>query len=96
MNAVGSDGAFSEEFAREVLGVDSAAVNPTGLSPDDTNFYLKTFYSGQPLWHLEGDASKAREHLNWEPRTSFKDLIRIMMESDLRAARKEKAARDTA
>ncbi len=33
---------------------------------------------------LIGDASKAREKLGWKPRTSFKELVRIMVESDLR------------
>lgn len=33
---------------------------------------------------LCGDYSKARAKLGWEPRTTFKDLVRIMLESDLR------------
>jgi GDPmannose 4,6-dehydratase len=33
--------------------------------------------------HLCGDASKAREKLGWVPKTSFEDMIRIMVESDL-------------
>jgi GDPmannose 4,6-dehydratase len=33
--------------------------------------------------HLVGDASKAREKLGWEPRTSFEDMVRRMVESDL-------------
>jgi GDPmannose 4,6-dehydratase len=32
--------------------------------------------------HLEGDAGKARCALGWEPKTSFKELIRMMIESD--------------
>jgi len=39
--------------------------------------------------HLEGDASKARKALGWAPRTSFKELIKLMVESDLELARKE-------
>jgi GDPmannose 4,6-dehydratase len=35
---------------------------------------------------LCGDASKAREALGWEPKTSFPELVRIMLESDLREA----------
>ncbi len=31
---------------------------------------------------LLGDASKAKEKLGWEPRTSFEELVRIMVESD--------------
>ena len=33
---------------------------------------------------LVGDPSKARAQLGWEPRTSFEDLIRMMVEHDLR------------
>jgi GDPmannose 4,6-dehydratase len=32
---------------------------------------------------LCGDASRARERLGWEPRTSFAELVRIMVEADL-------------
>jgi GDPmannose 4,6-dehydratase len=33
--------------------------------------------------HLIGDASRARRELGWEPRTSFEQLIRLMVDSDL-------------
>ncbi len=32
---------------------------------------------------LIGDASKAKAKLNWEPRTSFDELVRIMVKADL-------------
>ena len=38
---------------------------------------------------LLGDASKARRKLGWEPQTSFKELVRLMVESDLQLARRE-------
>jgi GDPmannose 4,6-dehydratase len=38
---------------------------------------------------LQGDASKARDMLGWTPRTSFKDLVRIMTEADLEEAQRE-------
>ena len=31
---------------------------------------------------LIGDYSKAKKNLNWEPKTKFKDLVRMMVESD--------------
>jgi GDPmannose 4,6-dehydratase len=34
--------------------------------------------------HLIGDASKAKRELGWEPRTSFDELIRLMVEADYR------------
>jgi GDPmannose 4,6-dehydratase len=33
---------------------------------------------------LIGDCSKARKHLGWEPKTKFADLIRLMVEADVR------------
>ena len=35
--------------------------------------------------HLIGDASKAKRELGWEPRTSFEQLIRLMVDADLEA-----------
>ncbi len=32
---------------------------------------------------LVGDATKARSVLGWEPKTSFEELIRLMVQSDL-------------
>lgn len=34
---------------------------------------------------LVGDASKAAEHLGWEPSVTFRDLVRIMVDADLEA-----------
>ena len=39
--------------------------------------------------HLLGDFGKARRMLGWKPRTTFKELIALMVESDLELARKE-------
>jgi GDPmannose 4,6-dehydratase len=36
---------------------------------------------------LIGDYSKAREKLGWEPKTTFRDLVRIMVEADFKKAR---------
>jgi GDPmannose 4,6-dehydratase len=33
---------------------------------------------------LEGDASKAKIRLGWQPRTSFDELVRLMLDADLR------------
>tara|TARA_Y100000590_G_scaffold60472_1_gene64416 strand:+ start:7961 stop:8995 length:1035 start_codon:yes stop_codon:yes gene_type:complete len=40
--------------------------------------------------HLLGDYSKAKKELGWEPKTSFEDLVKLMVESDLLLAEREK------
>ena len=37
--------------------------------------------------HLIGDASKAKEKLGWEPKVRFPDLVKIMVDADLKAER---------
>lgn len=39
---------------------------------------------------LLGDPSKAKRELNWTPKTSFKELVRIMVDSDMEIAKDEK------
>jgi len=40
---------------------------------------------------LLGDASKARTELGWAPKVTFRELVRMMVEADLRVARQELA-----
>tara|TARA_B100000965_G_scaffold404972_1_gene437364 strand:- start:6955 stop:7992 length:1038 start_codon:yes stop_codon:yes gene_type:complete len=39
--------------------------------------------------YLLGDYSKAKEALNWEPKTSFKELVEMMVKSDIDIAKRE-------
>ena len=41
--------------------------------------------------HLRGDYSKAKERLGWEPRTSFEEMIRSMVDADLEQLRERGA-----
>jgi len=43
---------------------------------------------------LQGDASKAKEKLNWEPKVRFKELIRIMVDADLKNLEKMRQCQD--
>jgi len=43
---------------------------------------------------LMGDATKARKVLGWKPRTSFKDLVKGMVDADLELASREKTLID--
>ncbi|HPC96601.1 MAG TPA: GDP-mannose 4,6-dehydratase [Sedimentisphaerales bacterium] len=40
---------------------------------------------------LQGDASKARKRLNWEPRVGLRELARMMVDADMELARREQA-----
>jgi GDPmannose 4,6-dehydratase len=43
---------------------------------------------------LMGDARKARQQLGWEPKVSFNDLVRLMVDHDMELARGEAAVRE--
>jgi GDPmannose 4,6-dehydratase len=38
---------------------------------------------------LQGDASKARQQLGWQPRVGFKELVTMMVQHDLDLAKRE-------
>jgi len=44
--------------------------------------------------HLQGDASKGRRILGWEPKTDIRTLAAMMVDSDLKLAQKELVLRD--
>ena len=54
-----------------------------GLDPDAHVRTDPRFLRPAEVEHLVGDASKAREKLGWEPRTSFEEMIRLMLDVDL-------------
>jgi GDPmannose 4,6-dehydratase len=43
------------------------------------------YYRPNEVAHLIGDSSKALKHLGWKPRTSFDQLVKIMLQADLEA-----------
>jgi GDPmannose 4,6-dehydratase len=48
------------------------------------------YYRPTEVDDLLGDASKARRQLGWNPRVSFSELVRMMVEHDLELAQQEK------
>ncbi|MGO8747652.1 MAG: GDP-mannose 4,6-dehydratase [Thermoguttaceae bacterium] len=72
------------ELAFDQVGLrwqDHVEVDPRYLRPSEVDLLL-------------GDAGKARAQLGWEPATSFEDLVRMMVESDLELAREELALKN--
>jgi GDPmannose 4,6-dehydratase len=49
------------------------------------------YYRPTEVQFTVGDSSKARFELGWSPRTSFQELVRMMIDSDLNAARTNQA-----
>jgi GDPmannose 4,6-dehydratase len=45
---------------------------------------------------LIGDPAKAKRQLGWEPKVKFKELVKIMVEADLKLAQAEKRAAESA
>src|ERR671914_512200 len=54
-----------------------------GLDPDEHVRIDPRFLRPAEVDHLVGDASKAREKVGWEPGTSFRELIEMMVDADL-------------
>ena len=47
------------------------------------------YYRPSEVDFLQGDATKARKALGWEPKVSFTDLVRLMVDCDMLLARRE-------
>ncbi len=58
-----------------------------GLEWEDHVRIDPKFFRPAEVEHLIGDASKAREKLGWEPRTSFEELVNLMVDADVEALR---------
>ena len=61
------------------------AFKHVGLNCNDYIKQDERFMRPAEVDHLLADASKAREKLGWEPSVDFEELVRIMVESDLKA-----------
>jgi GDPmannose 4,6-dehydratase len=66
---------------RECLEI---AFDQAGLDVDERVVIDDSLKRPAEVDHLIGDRSKASRDLGWEPRTSFEELIRLMVDADLR------------
>ena len=60
------------------------AFNVVGLRPEDHVSTAKEFMRPTKTSTLIGDISKAKTMLNFNPRVRFKDLVKLMVESDIK------------
>ena len=67
-----------------------------GLHYEDHVEIDPRYYRQAEVDLLLGDNTKARTQLGWEPRTSFEQLVDMMVESDLALARQEQIVRQMA
>src|SRR6056300_440305 len=72
---------------REFLEI---AFNQVNLKYEDYVLTSEKYQRPNEVNHLLGDYSKAKKELGWEPETSFEELVKIMVEHDLKLAEQEK------
>jgi len=65
---------------RELVDV---AFDQVGLDPADHVRIDPKFMRPAEVEHLIGNPAKAKERLGWEPRTTFNELVRLMVDADL-------------
>jgi GDPmannose 4,6-dehydratase len=67
------------------------AFERAGLDPEKHVVVDRQFLRPAEVDHLVGDASKARRELEWAPRTSFRELVELMVDADLERVANELA-----
>ncbi len=81
---------FVEEVCRRLgynLEWQETGVNEKGIDKTTKRVMIKVnprYFRPTEVDQLLGDNTKAREKLGWVPKTKFQDLIRIMVEKDLK------------
>ncbi len=70
------------------------AFNQVNLNWEDYVEISERHFRPNEVEHLLGDASKAKKELGWSPKTTFKDLVKMMVEEDLKLAKQEKVLLD--
>jgi len=80
-----SDYVIATGQTRSVRDFVIAALTAAGLEPDVDKYvsYDQTMKRPSEVDLLVGDASKAKRELEWEPTTSFNQLVGLMVENDL-------------
>ena len=77
--------------AEEVGIVDSVlSTQHSSLTPGDTIVRVdRRYYRPAEVETLLGDPSKAKQKLGWEPKVTFQELVREMVQTDLEAAKRD-------
>lgn len=88
------------EFVEEAFHIidkeiiwEGEGVNEVGKDKETGDILIKVnpaYFRPAEVEHLIGDASKARRELDWEPKTKFKDLVKLMVEIDIERLKNKK------
>ena len=82
---------FIEESCK-ILSIDlewkGSGIDEVGVDKNTGEEIIKIdpfYFRPTEVEFLQGDATKAREELKWEPKTKFRELVKLMIEEDLKA-----------
>ncbi len=73
-----------QEFVNEAFSL-------VGLESDKYIEVSEKYFRPNEVEYLLGDASKAKKMLKWEPKVTFKQLVKMMVDHDINEAKKELA-----
>jgi GDPmannose 4,6-dehydratase len=73
-----------QEFVNEAFSL-------VGLESDKYIEVSEKYFRPNEVEYLLGDASKAKKMLKWEPKVTFKELVKMMVDHDINEAKKELA-----
>ena len=65
------------------------AFGEAGLNWEDYVLTSEKYHRPNEVNHLLGDPTKAKNELNWKPEVDFKQLVKLMVQSDIELAEKE-------
>ena len=75
-------------LGRDALGAATSARRPSpasGSTTGSTSSSTPSFVRPLDISETRGDASKARRELGWAPKTSFPELVKLMVDAELAA-----------
>ena len=82
------DWVLATGISKTVREFAKAAFSSVGLNWEDYIDVSEKYFRPNEVDYLLGDATKAREKLNWEPSVNFEELVEIMVQHDILEAKK--------
>ena len=84
------------ELAFKEVGIDitwqGQGIDEKGIDKETGNIVVavdKKYFRPTEVDLLIGDPSKAKQKLGWSAKTTFKDLVKLMIQEDLKIVKKE-------